>query len=51
MLTARVLGYTYDELQPTQSLTLDQFSVYDDTIASKRFQVGVFQIGAKFGNR
>lgn len=50
-LVARVMAYTFDEGQPTQTLTLDQFSADDPTLLGKRLQTGVFQTAAKFSTR
>lgn len=50
-LVARVIGYTFDEGQATQTLTLDQFSADDPTVPIKRLQQGAFQMAAKFNTR
>lgn len=50
-LVARVIGYTFDEGQATQTLTLDQFSVDDSTVPIKRLQQGAFVTAAKFNTR
>ena len=50
-LVARVMGYTFDEGQGTQTLTLDQFGIDDPTVPMRRLQQGVFQAAKLFNTR
>ena len=50
-LVARVIGYTFDEGQATQTLTLDQFGIDNDITVIRALQQGIFQTTLKFGNR
>lgn len=50
-LVTRIMGYTFDEGQSTQTLTLDQFSAEDPSLPMRRLQQGIFQVAAKFGTR
>ena len=49
-LVARVIGYTFDEGLPTQTLELDQFGE-DSIVTVKRLQQGLFKVAETFGNR
>ena len=50
-LVARVIGYTFDEGQPTQTLMLDQHGADNPTLLAKRTQTGVWQVASKFNTR
>jgi hypothetical protein len=50
-MIARVVGYTFDEGQSTQTLTLDQFSTDDLNLLSKRMQTSLWQVAGKFNTR
>lgn len=49
--SARIVGYTFTEGSATQQIILDQFSVEDITIPSRRVQQGLYVVANKFSNR
>lgn len=50
-LRTRIVGYTFVEGDPLQTIFLDQFSIDDPTLLLNRWKVALFGMAAQFGSR